>query len=370
MTGTEDSGARRATTAGATTAVSAPAVPAVPPARTDGEAPARADGTATARTDGTATARTDREAPACSDGTAGAAAAGTARTAPRSAAVLTVVAPGVATSVQDLGRPGLAHLGVPASGPTDRRSFTLANRLVGNPENTPALEVTIGGLGVTLSEDRYVSVTGAPAPVTVDGVPVDRPALVRLPAGCLLEIGRPWAGCRSYLAVSGGIEVDRVLGSASRDWLTGLGPEPVRAGTGLRVGPARPVPAVPLELAFSVVPAGGALTARFRWGPRHDLFGAADRRRLISTAWRLSGQCDRVGARLTGPALAIGSVDLASEGMVRGAIQVPPSGEPIIFLSDHPVTGGYPVIGVLTDADTDLVGQAKPGDELRLAPTG
>lgn len=281
---------------------------------------------------------------------------------------LTVADAGMGTSVQDLGRPGLAHLGVPTAGPADRRGFTLANRLVGNPENTPALETTLGGLAVTLSRSRYVSVTGAPAPVTVDGVPVHAPALLRLPAGARLAIGRPWAGCRTYLAVSGGLEADRVLGSASRDSLTGLGPDPVRAGTVLGVGPARPVPAVPLELAFSPVPGGGAMTARFHWGPRHDLFCAADRRRLTTTAWRVSAQCDRVGARLTGPPLAIGSVDLPSEGTVRGAIQVPPSGEPIVFLSDHPVTGGYPVIGVLTDADCDLLGQAVPGDELRLVP--
>ncbi|MFC9425651.1 biotin-dependent carboxyltransferase family protein [Streptomyces sp. NPDC056987] len=289
-------------------------------------------------------------------------------TAPDDAAVLTVVEAGVATSVQDLGRPGLAHLGVPASGPTDRRSFRLANRLAGNPENTPALEVTVGGLAVTLSAPRYVAITGAPAPVTVDGVPALDGPLVRLPAGSVLRIGRPWAACRSYLAVSGGIETDRVLGSASRDSLTGLGPAPVTAGTEYGLGPAAPVPAVPLELAFSVVPCGGRVTARFRWGPRHDLFSAADRHALTTTPWRISAQCDRVGARLTGPPLSVGPVDLASEGTVRGAIQVPPSGEPIVFLSDHPVTGGYPVIGVVTDADIDLVGQTLPGDELRLTP--
>nr|WSZ94392.1 biotin-dependent carboxyltransferase family protein [Streptomyces sp. NBC_00857] len=290
-------------------------------------------------------------------------------TAPGAAvATLTVVEAGIATSVQDLGRPGLAHLGVPASGPTDRRSFGLANRLAGNPENTPALEVTLGGLAVTLSESRYVAITGAPAPVTVDGVAADDATLIHLRAGSVLAIGRPWAGCRTYLAVSGGIVTDRVLGSASRDSLTGLGPDPVRAGTTYGIGPARQAPAVPLELAFSVVPCGGPVTVRFRWGPRHELFSAADRHALTSTPWRISAQCDRVGARLTGPPLSIGSVDLASEGTMHGAIQVPPSGEPIVFLADHPVTGGYPVIGVVTDADLDLVGQALPGDELRLAP--
>ncbi|QQN78711.1 biotin-dependent carboxyltransferase family protein [Streptomyces sp. XC 2026] len=281
---------------------------------------------------------------------------------------LTVAAAGVATTVQDLGRTGLAHLGVPAAGPADRRSFTLANRLVGNPENTPALEMTLGGLELTLSTARYAAVTGAPAPVTVNGVRVPDPTLVHLPAGARLTIGRPWAGCRTYLAVCGGVEATRVLGSASRDSLTGLGPPPLAAGTVLGLGPARPVPGVPVELAFSAVPSAGAVTARFRWGPREDLFDAADRQRLTATTWRISAQTDRVGARLTGPPLAIGSVHLPSEGTVRGAIQIPPSGEPIVFLSDHPVTGGYPVIGVVTDTDIDLVGQTLPGDELRLVP--
>ncbi|MEV7423727.1 biotin-dependent carboxyltransferase family protein [Streptomyces sp. NPDC091212] len=307
-----------------------------------------------------------RRGPAAPAGTAPGDGAG--RAAEVTGAVLTVIGAGVATSVQDLGRPGLAHLGVPASGPADRRSFRLANRLAGNPENTPALEATVGGLAVTLSESRYVAITGAPAPVTVDGVPVRDATLVRLGAGSVLAIGRPWAGCRTYLAVCGGMEPERVLGSASRDSLTGLGPEPVRAGSRYGLGPARPVPGVPLELAFSVVPCGGPVTVRFRWGPRHELFGAADRHRLTGAPWRVSAQCDRVGARLTGTALSIGSVDLPSEGTMRGAIQVPPSGEPIVFLADHPVTGGYPVIGVVTDADIDLVGQAVPGDELRLMP--
>ncbi|WP_405970636.1 biotin-dependent carboxyltransferase family protein [Streptomyces sp. NBC_00988] len=288
--------------------------------------------------------------------------------AARTAPTLTVLSAGVGVSVQDLGRPGFAHLGVPASGPADRRSFTLANRLVGNPENTPALEVTLGDLTVTTTVSRHVAITGAPVPVTVDGVRRPDPTLVHLRAGSRLTIGRPWAGCRTYLAVSGGIQTDRVLGSASRDSLTGLGSEAVRAGTTLGLGPARPVPAIPLELAFSIVPTAGEVTARFRWGPRHDLFSAADRRRLATQTWRVSAACDRVGARLTGRPLAVGSVDLASEGTVRGAIQVPPAGEPIIFLADHPVTGGYPVIGVVTDADTDLIGQALPGQELRLVP--
>ncbi|MEV7086568.1 biotin-dependent carboxyltransferase family protein [Streptomyces sp. NPDC093085] len=283
-------------------------------------------------------------------------------------AVLTVVGAGIATSVQDLGRPGLAHLGVPASGPADRRSFRLANRLAGNPENTPAFEVTLGGFSVSLSEPRYVALTGAPAPVTVDGVPVHGARQLRLPAGAVLAIGRPWAGCRTYVAVSGGLEPERVLGSASRDSLTGLGPDAVEAGSRYGLGPARPVPGIPVELAFSVVPCGEPVALRFRWGPRHELFTDADRRRLTRTPWRVSAQCDRVGARLTGAALDIGSVDLPSEGTMRGAIQVPPSGEPIVFLADHPVTGGYPVIGVVTDADIDLLGQAVPGDELRLAP--
>jgi biotin-dependent carboxylase-like uncharacterized protein len=288
-------------------------------------------------------------------------------TVPLTRSALTVHTAGFATTVQDLGRPGFAHLGVSPSGPADPRSFTLANRLVGNPEGAPALEVTLGGLEFALSVDRYVAVTGAPVPVTVDDGLAADPTRLHIRAGSVVRLGRPAEGLRTYVAVAGGIAVPGVLGSASRDTLSGLGPEPVRDGTVLDLGEPGNVPDVPIELAFSRVPYGTAPVG-IRWGPRDALFGADDRRRLVRTDWQVTDRLDRVGVRLYGPPLGIGAVHLPSEGMVRGAIQVPPSGEPIVFLADHPATGGYPVIAVVTESDLGLVAQARPGTRIRFTP--
>lgn len=286
------------------------------------------------------------------------------RTPPVTRTALTVRTAGLATTVQDLGRPGFAHLGVSPSGPADVRSFTLANRLVGNPEGAAALEVTLGGLEFALSADRYVAVTGAPVPVTVDGVLAVEPTRLYARAGSVVRLGRPAEGMRTYVAVSGGLAVPGVLGSASRDTLSGLGPAPVRDGTVLDLGEPSAVPDLPLELAFSRVPFGTAVVG-IRWGPRDALFAAADRTLLLRTDWQVTDRLDRVGVRLCGRPLGIGSVPLPSEGMVRGAIQIPPSGEPIVFLADHPATGGYPVIAVVTEPDLDLVAQATPGTRIR-----
>ncbi|WP_226355623.1 MULTISPECIES: biotin-dependent carboxyltransferase family protein [unclassified Pseudonocardia] len=269
-------------------------------------------------------------------------------------------------SVQDPGRPGLAHLGVTASGPVDRAAFATANRLVGNPPEEAAIEVTLGGLAVVLDTPRWVAVTGAPVPVTLDGRPVADPRCLRVPAGAELRLGTPRHGLRSYLAVGGGVRPAPVLGSRARDSLTGLGPPVVGPGADLPLGPAPgEPPAVPVELVAPRLPGPGT-RVRFHWGPRDAVLGPADRSLLRRAAWRVSGHCDRVGIRLTGATLAVGDRSLPSEGVPLGAIQVPPSGEPILFLADHPVTGGYPVVGVVADADIDLLGQLRPGDPLRL----
>lgn len=284
-------------------------------------------------------------------------------------AQLTVLDAGLSTTLQDLGRPGFAHLGVTASGAADRTSLTLANRLVGNPDGATALENTFGGLAITLSTDRYVAVTGATVDIHIDGrTPTeDRRTLLR--AGQVLTLGRPVTGLRAYLAVEGGIETEKVFGSAATDCLSGLGPARVRTGSVFTLGTAiHPPPHnVPLELTPPRLPIG-AVEVSFRWGPRETIFTARDRAALTATPWTVSADCDRVGARLTGPPLSIGSVDLPSEGMALGAIQIPPSGEPIVFLADHPVTGGYPVIGVVTERDVDLLAQAPPGTRIRFTP--
>ncbi|TQC44324.1 biotin-dependent carboxyltransferase [Rhodococcus sp. WS4] len=282
------------------------------------------------------------------------------------AATVTVNAVSPGASVQDLGRTGHMHVGVSPSGAADVCSFTLANRLVGNPENAACFEVLLGGFSITLSSDRVVAVTGAPVSVHIDGRVVPDTARMLLPAGARLELGRPVHGIRTYVAVAGGVEAPQFLGSASNDALGGIG-SGMAAGQQFALGRPDRCPDLPTELALSRIPDTGAVL-RMHWGPRHDLFDASDRRRLVSQWWQVSDRTDRVAARLTGDPLTIGSIALPSEGMVRGSIEIPPSGEPIVFLSDHPATGGYPVIGVVLEADADVLAQARPGLRIRFDP--
>lgn len=279
--------------------------------------------------------------------------------------VLEVIAPGPLACVQDLGRPGLAHLGVTGSGAADRRSHALANRLVANPDSAATVEVTLGGFAARVcGGDTDVAVTGADAAARIDGIAIGHNSVARIRDGQLIALGTPATGLRSYLAVRGGIDVPAVLGSRSFDSLAGLGPAPLRAGDRVAVGrPAATFPHVDLAPVAAV---GGVVTLRVLAGPRRDWFDDPDA--LLRHRWVVSGQSDRIGLRLTGDPLAPRWPDrqLPSEGTVRGAIQVPPSGQPVILGPDHPVTGGYPVIAVVADADTDVVAQLRPGRPVRL----
>ncbi|WP_151524615.1 biotin-dependent carboxyltransferase family protein [Serinicoccus kebangsaanensis] len=284
---------------------------------------------------------------------------------------LEVVRSGPAATVQDLGRPGLAHLGVGRSGAADRPSLRLANRLLGNDEGAAAVEVTVGGLSVTCAGGAFVALTGAPCPATVDGRPVPLNSVLWLPDGAELELGMPAVGLRSYLAVRGGLEVAPVLGSRSRDTLAGLGPDPLTAGMRLPVGPA-PAGDPLVDTAPLDPPTGGEITLRVRLGPREDWFSPGAARTLLGQAYQVSADSDRVGARLEGDPLERAGDDdreLPSEGMVLGSLQVPPSGQPTILLADHPVTGGYPVIGVVDARDVAAAAQARPGQTVRFVPT-
>lgn len=276
--------------------------------------------------------------------------------------MIEVVRAGALTTVQDGGRPGWAHVGVPRSGALDQPALRLANRLVGNDETAAALETTLTGCALRFSVEAAAAVTGAAAQVRIDGRPADtlRPLVIR--PGELLDVGPARRGVRSYVAIGGGIAVDAVLGSRSTDMLSGLGPAPLRDGARLPIGPAGPVPAdaVPAP----PVPVPESLDLAVRLGPRHDWFTADSVATLLSAPYVVSPKCDRVGARLSGPALARARTDeLPSEGMVLGAVQVPSDGQPLILLADHPTTGGYPVIAVVDDV-TPLA-QARPGTTVR-----
>ncbi|WP_458690917.1 5-oxoprolinase subunit C family protein [Nocardia tengchongensis] len=273
---------------------------------------------------------------------------------------------GPLATIQDLGRPGWFDSGVGAAGAADRASLRLANRLVGNAEGAAGIEVLLGGLELLAQRHVTVAVTGASAPVTVDDRPMGTASVLEIEEGQRLRLGFAASGLRSYVAVRGGIEVSPVLGSRSRDTLSGIGPEPLRAGDVLPVGP--PPRALPI-VDVAPVPALGndLLTVRAVPGPRADWF--TDAAALFAGEWTVSPDTDRIGARLDrrrGPALQhCVAIELPTEGMALGSVQVPPSGQPVVFLADHPITGGYPVIAVVVDADVDTVAQARPGQALR-----
>jgi biotin-dependent carboxylase-like uncharacterized protein len=280
--------------------------------------------------------------------------------------ILEVVGTGPLALVEDLGRPGLAHIGVTRSGAADRYSHRLANRLLTNDGDRATIEITLGGFSARiLGGDLDIAITGADAHPAVDGIPLGTNSIARIRDGQVISLGTPHTGLRSYLGVRGGIAVDPVLGSRSYDTLSGIGPPPLRPGDVLAVGePADRFPE--LEQAPVAAITGGLVELRVTPGPRDDW--CVDSDALVVTAWAVSERSDRVGVRLTGTALEHRwpGRQLPSEGAVRGAIQVPPDGQPVILGADHPVTGGYPVIGVVTDADTDRLAQLRPGQPIRL----
>jgi len=273
---------------------------------------------------------------------------------------LVVEDPGPLTTLQDEGRSGRAAIGVGRSGACDRASYRLANRLVGNHPGAVALEVTFGGLVLRAEDDVTVVATGARCP----GAPHNGP--VRLATGDVLRLGPPVSGLRTYVAVRGGFAAHPVLGSASTDVMGGLGPAQLSAGDRLDVGDdVGDVPGI--DLAAVADPPPDLLEAHVTEGPRRDWFGDAAWRLLTTQEYVVSGDSNRVGVRLEGEALERDrDGELPSEGMLRGALQIPPSGMPVLFLADHPVTGGYPVIGYVDDADVDRCAQLRPGQRLRL----
>lgn len=281
--------------------------------------------------------------------------------------LLQVHAAGPQCLVQDRGRRGLAHLGVPRAGALDPRAADLANRLVGNTPDAAVLEVLLGGLSLTSSVDVWVAVSGARAPLSVGGRAAAHAAAVRLPAGALLELQPPAQGLRSWLAVSGGIDVAPVLGSRSTDTLAGLGPAPLTDGAELPLGPVRGTPS---GLDTPRWPAPGPL--RVDPGPRSSWCGPDAVADLCAAAYVVRGDSNRVGLRLDGRALRrdLGPDrgELPSEGVVLGSVQVPPDGLPVLFLADHPTTGGYPVVAVVRGEDLWQCAQLRPGEQLRFTP--
>jgi biotin-dependent carboxylase-like uncharacterized protein len=250
------------------------------------------------------------------------------------------------------------------SGAADLPALLLANRLLGNPEAAAALEVTFGGLELVAHGGATVVLTGAPCPVAVDGRQWGAHTVVWVPDGARLRVGTPAWGLRSYLAVRGGISLAPLLGSRSGDTLAALGPAPLAPGDRLPVGAVRgPLPGadvVPVRM-----PGDGDVVLRVVDGPRADWFTPAAHAALLSEAYEVTADSNRVGMRLSGtPLERVAEHELSSEGMVCGALQVPPSGQPTLFLADHPVTGGYPVIAVVVHTDVPRAAQVRPGQRI------
>ena len=270
---------------------------------------------------------------------------------------LLVQEPGPLTTIQDLGRFGHLRVGIPTSGPMDRDAFVLANRLVGNPDGATALECTVIGARIELTDDRLVAVTGADMPPTVNGAAVPAWQAVAVKAGDVLRLGPARSGVRAYLAVAGGLETPVVLGSRAtyvRGRLGGLGGRALRRGDRLPLGPA--VAARSRRLRAGQVPVYGAeATVSVILGPQDDRFTAA----------ACFTQSDRMGARLKGPFIEhTRGHDIVSDGVPMGGIQVIGEGQPIVLLADRQSAGGYTKIATVCSFDLGRIAQLKPGGRL------
>lgn len=284
--------------------------------------------------------------------------------------MIRVLAPGLLTTVQDLGRPGLGAIGVPAGGAADAHALRLGNVLLGNEEGAAALEATLVGPELLFEAAAVVVLAGAPFGAQLDGAPLPAWEAVSVPAGARLAVGRAHSGARGYVCVRGGLDVPAVLGSRATDVATGFGGldgRPLRAGDRLSVGAARGALRGRRVDAGSARWSGPRRRLRVTPGPQDEWFGGGALAAFASRAFRVSASSSRTGVRLEGEPLAAPSRSLVTEGVVAGAVQVPPAGLPIVLLVEHPSTGGYPKIGSVISADLSALAQLRPGEEVRFA---
>ncbi len=283
---------------------------------------------------------------------------------------------GLQTLVQDAGRHGMAGLGISPSGALDAPAMRQANRLVGNPAHTPVLENLLGGLRLRCHGRATLAVTGAAAALilhSADGRqwPLASHAAVALDDGDVLALGAPTAGVRCYVAVRGGWQVAPVLGSCATDTLAHVGPPALQAGQRIAIGAVPPQAlraTQPAEPAPAELPRpGDEVTLDVVAGPRTDWFTPDALALLEQQTWQVTPQSNRIGLRLHGaqPLARARHDELPSEGTVTGAIQVPAGGQPVLFLADHPLTGGYPVIAAVARHHLPLAAQLPVGCRLR-----
>lgn len=285
---------------------------------------------------------------------------------------------GLLTTVQDLGRPGHQHEGVPVGGAMDDVALRLANLLAGNSADAAALETTLDGPTLRFTRETRIAVTGADMGWMLNGRPVWPWHSTLVPAGGTLVSGVARSGCRGYLAVAGGFDVPLLLGSRSTFTAAGMGGfhgRPLRAGDVLPVTPDWVAPvaarggARERAIAASMRPRYGSIV-RLVTGPRFDALTPAARARLLGEPFRVSAHSDRMGVRLEGggDTLALRATsDALSAGVAMGTVQLPTGGEPIILMADRQTTGGYPRLGEVATVDVPLVAQLRPGDAVRFA---
>ena len=290
--------------------------------------------------------------------------------------VFDVEEPGVRSVLQDAGRKGVAALGVPAATPADPDSFRLANALVGNPGGTPALEMTAQGPSLRCLSPTFVAVAGGTPDLRLEGQPIAAGRVVPVAVGQRLTVGPVRGGLRCYMAIAGGFVAPALLGSCASDQLAGLGPGPIARGARLWGATMEPPLGDHLR-AGAAVPRdrGHPVGLRVLPGPHHERFGAGSFAALASMQFTVEAASNRVGLRLRRhpgtsalPMAAGGPEELDSQGMVTGAVQVPPDGEPVILLTDHATLGGYPVVAVVAAVDHGVLGQCAPGMTVILVP--
>lgn len=290
---------------------------------------------------------------------------GAATTRRTTGAAIVVLDAGPLTTIQDLGRRGWAHLGVPRAGAVDRASAALANRLVGNPPEAALLETTMGGTAFETLSPVTLAVTGAECDVRVDAAHAATGTPLTVRAGRTVRVGPARRGVRSYVAVRGGLDVAPVLGSRSTDTLAWVGPPRVADSDVLPVG--RPLDRVPTGEAWRPpVDLVNPAVLRIWPGPRAEWVPYRQWAELDGRSLAVGARSDRVGLRLLGAQVRRAAGEVPTEGMVLGSVQLPPSGELVVFLADHPTTGGYPVVAVADDRDLDRCGQLRPGEQVVL----
>lgn len=282
----------------------------------------------------------------------------------------TVIHPGLLTTLQDRGRFGLGLLGIGHSGPMDEVSHRLANAIVGNADDAVALEMTLLGPTLRFDADARIALAGAGFEATLDGRPLPLWQPHAVAAGSVLSCGSARRGARATLAIAGGIRCRPVLGSAATDANAGIG-TPLHAGDTLGLASTRPVHA---SARWSLDPrpwfdADPSLPIRLIRGTHFEALEAPSRAALFEATFRIAAESNRVGYRLDGARLALAAaLDMVSEPTATGTVQLPPGGQPIVLMAEHPVTGGYPRIGQIAAVDLPRLAQRRPGDTVRFAP--